>query len=356
MQLTTDQRVFIVTEWSRSGSLQQVAAAFHERFPDRNVPAKSTLWRNIRKYQQEGTSLNLNKGRSGRRRTVRSEENVAAVRRAIQENPQVSMRRNGQAISKSSFHRIVRQEMRWYPYRMLCRHQLRPGDPARRLQYSRWLLDHGERFLENIVIGDESSFFMNGRVFSHNVRQYAPRHDPPAFIYERNASREKVSVWCGLCGNGALIGPVFFNGNLDGDAYLHMIDEEIVPRLEREYQRDADGAFHRLWWIQDGAPAHRRLIVRERLQRLFQDKIVAMNHPVEWPPRSPDLTPCDYFLWGFLKGKVFVTPPRDLGDLRARIVEAVDALRQDRGMIRRVVRSMRSRAQTCIERDGGHVE
>ena len=199
---------------------------------------------------------------------------------------------------------------------MLCRHQLLPGDLPRRLQYFRWVLGHGPRFVENIVIGDESSFFMNGRVNSHNVRQYAPIHDPPAFIFQRNACRKKISVWCGLCGNGTLIGPVFFNGNLNGEAYLRLINEEIVPELEREFHRDADGTFPRIWWIQDGAPAHRRLIVRERLRQLFQDRVVALNHPIEWPPRSPDLTPCDFNLWGYLKGKVFVTPPHFLGDLR----------------------------------------
>ena len=94
MQLTTEQRVFLVTEWTHSGSLQQVAQAFRRRFPDRNVPAKSTIWKNVSKYQAEGTSLNLNKGRSGRPRSVRTEDNVAAVQQQLGENPQVSAKRN----------------------------------------------------------------------------------------------------------------------------------------------------------------------------------------------------------------------------------------------------------------------
>ena len=43
-----------------------------------------------------------------------------------------------------------------------------------------------------------------------------------------------------------------------------------------------------------------------------------------WPPRSPDLTPCDFFLWGFMKGLVYVPLlPKDVGELKARITEAV---------------------------------
>ena len=64
------------------------------------------------------------------------------------------------------------------------------------------------------------------------------------------------------------------------------------------------------------------------------------THAVEWSPRSPDLTPCDYFLWGHLKNKVFATPPHDLEELQGRIREEVDALRNDPAMLRRAVQEM----------------
>ena len=73
-------------------------------------------------------------------------------------------------------------------------------------------------------------------------------------------------------------------------------------------------------------------------------------------PRSPDLTPCDFFLWGYLKDKVFVTPPRNLQDLQQRIEHEVEVLRQNPGTIRRAVNDMRRRCQLCVERGGGHVE
>jgi hypothetical protein len=42
------------------------------------------------------------------------------------------------------------------------------------------------------------------------------------------------------------------------------------------------------------------------------------------PPRCPDFTPCDFFLWGNVEDRVFVpTLPRDLTDLKARITAAV---------------------------------
>ena len=60
-------------------------------------------------------------------------------------------------------------------------------------------------FLANLIIGDEASFRMNGEVNTQNVREYAPRGNVHNFYYDRNDSRTKITVWVGLCGNGALL-------------------------------------------------------------------------------------------------------------------------------------------------------
>ena len=100
-----------------------------------------------------------------------------------------------------------------------------------------------------------------------------------------------------------------------------MINDEIIPELRRI---NGDQFGRRIWWLQDGAPAHRPLIIRERLHELFGDHIVALNHDIEWPARSPNLTPCDFFLWGYLKSKVYVTPPENMNQSRDRITEEVN--------------------------------
>ena len=137
-----------------------------------------------------------------------------------------------------------------------------------------------------------------------------------------------------------------------------MINEQVVPALRRmrRFGPNRDGRFQRLWWVQDGAPPHRRRTVTGRLEELFGERVLALNHPVEWPPRSPDLTPLDFFLWWYLKSNVYITPPVNLGDLQERVSNAVENLRQDRQMIRRSVFGMLRRAELCLERNGGHVE
>jgi hypothetical protein len=76
---------------------------------------------------------------------------------------------------------------------------------------------------------------MNGEVNSHNVRQYAPRGEPPDFHYYRHNARVKVTVWMGIYGNGSVLGPFFFDGNVDGNAYLNMLNENIILQMMENF-------------------------------------------------------------------------------------------------------------------------
>jgi hypothetical protein len=49
-----------------------------------------------------------------------------------------------------------------------------------------------------------------------------------------------------------------------------------------------------------------------------------------WPAQSPNLTPCDYFLWGYVKDKVFVPPqPVSIPDVNSRTTAAVETITPD---------------------------
>ena len=150
------------------------------------------------KFNNEGTTMNLNKNRSGRKNTARTPENINLVLEHLLEDPKKSARRNGLDLSNYTFQRLVKCELEWYPYKMRVRHELLQADYPRRLHFANWFMQRHERFIEDIVIGDEAAFHMNGRVNNHNVRQYAPRYHPPDFHNDPRMSREKVSVWIGI--------------------------------------------------------------------------------------------------------------------------------------------------------------
>ena len=119
-----------------------------------------------------------------------------------------------------------------------------------------------------------------------------------------------------LCGlfNGRLIGPYFYETTLTGERYLQFL-HNILPELLEHIplnQRES------MWWQQDGATPHFHRQVREYLNNIFPAKWIGRNGTIFWPPRSPDITPMDFFLWGYLKGLVNATPPTDLDDLKQK--------------------------------------
>jgi hypothetical protein len=64
--------------------------------------------------------------------------------------------------------------------------------------------------------------------------------------------------------------------------------------------------------------------------------VVSLHEAVPWPPRSPDLSPCDFFLWEYLQAEVFKHRPRSLDQLKEAIQE--------------------ERLQMCIGRQGHHLD
>ena len=69
-----------------------------------------TIWKNVKKYETEGSSLNLSKDRSGRRRTERIQENINLLKEKVIEDQRISARKNGLDTSKSTFNRITKRD------------------------------------------------------------------------------------------------------------------------------------------------------------------------------------------------------------------------------------------------------
>ena len=74
-----------------------------------------------------------------------------------------------------------------------------------------------------------------------------------------------------------------------------------------------------------------------------------------WPPKYPDLTPGDFFLWGFIKESVYVPPlPTTFDDLKNHITAAVNSVTQD--ILLRVWNEFSHRLDVTRAAGGGHIE
>ncbi|XP_076237366.1 uncharacterized protein LOC143181061 [Calliopsis andreniformis] len=101
----------------------------------------------------------------------------------------------------------------------------------------------------------------------------------------------------------------------------------------------------------DGAPAHFGRSVREFLNNTYEDRWIGRLGPVAWPPRSPDLTPLDFFLWEYVKQKVYGVEIESVDMLRDRIQNAFEEIKLD-GVCASVQDSLLRRLQKCVDRQG----
>lgn len=201
---------------------------------------------------------------------------------------------------------------------------------------------------KNILWTDESCFNNNGIVNRHNSHYWNAVN--PNWTRETNAQvRWSTNVWCGIL-NNQLVGPYFYDGTLTGERYLDFL-RNILPGLMENIPLDVRA---NMWIQQDGAPAHNANMVKNYLNDQFESKWIGTNGPVKWPPRSPDLTPLDFFLWGHIKDVAYTNQSTSLIDLKNRITEACNNITQD--ILKSTTISIMNRYQKCVARHGGHFE
>lgn len=126
-----------------------------------------------------------------------------------------------------------------------------------------------------------------------------------------------------------------------------MIEEFLTSEL-----KNFPGFNTRIWFQQDGATAHTSNTAMPVLRELFPNKLISQRGDIPWPPRSPDLTPMNFFLWGYLKNKVYDTNPRSIDALKENIRREMASITELTCCA--VIDSFRRRLQECRDRKGLH--
>ena len=90
---------------------------------------------------------------------------------------------------------------------------------------------------------------------------------------------------------------------VNSEWYVAMIQEFFAPALE-----ELNAGL--VWFQQDVPTAHTARKSMAVLREIFPGRLISLRGNISWPARSPDLTPSNYFLWGYLKAEVFKHCPR----------------------------------------------
>lgn len=146
------------------------------------------------------------------------------------------------------------------------------------------------------------------------------------------------------------IGPCELPPRLNGTNYANFLSDDLPDLLEDvtlELRRD-------MMFQQDGAPPHFSNRARRVLNEKFPNSWIGRGGPRNWPPRSPDLSPLDYFLWGLIKEFVYRDTVDTRMQLEEKLMESLGTITPE--MLRSACANLIKRAQLCIEMEGGHFE
>jgi len=89
------------------------------------------------------------------------------------------------------------------------------------------------------------------------------------------------------------------------------------------------------------------------LNRLFPQKLISRHGDVNCPPRSPDLTIPDFFLWGYINEKVYINKPNTISQLKRNIQEEI---RQINGnTLTKATENVEKRLEMCCRENGRHL-
>ena len=353
----TKRRMFLlVCYWYYRHSIKDVQTRWRELFGRADIPSGRTILDTVIKFDKYGTVCNVHKGHSGRPKSVRTAEEIERVEDYFEENPSMSTRRATQelGIARSSLQRILKHDVKLFPYKIQIFQQLTSHDIERRLAFGqrmlRWL-DRSKLDSGKIWFSDEAHFWLTGHVNKQNHRFWAKEN--PHVFQTTSMKPQRLTVWCALSSEG-IIGPVFFNGNVNGERYNQMLKEKFLP-VAHGLQK-----VENWWYMQDGALPHRTNQVFETLDEHFHGRVIGLGYSsrfgcgIEWPPYSPDLNPCDFFLWGYLKDRVYQSRPRSLEALEKAITDEITAISSE--MLANVVNGFRKRLAELVDSNGAHFE
>lgn len=293
MNFTNAEKTDMVLVYGEArGNAALARRLFRERWPYRRLPNERTF-ENVVRHLREFGSFEMNTTDIGRQRKNETLEVEEVILQEIENRPEISTRRLAAEVGVSHFlvWRTLK-EQGLHPFHVQKVQALLPTDFPRRVQFSEWIVNkHLENpdFITRVLATDEATFSRNGVFNSRNSHIWSDEN--PHAIRENHFQQTfSINVWIGIVG-GHLVGPHILPKPTTGAIYLDFL-ENVLPGLLENIPLNVR---QELWYLHDGAPIHYARQVTTWMNERFPDCWIGRNGPILWPPRSPDLNPCDFF-------------------------------------------------------------
>ena len=359
---TIEERTFCVQRHNVHGSFKILQNEFLNHFQCEKFPPKSVIHNWLTNFKAYGSVRNQNsasnyKSTHSGRPKKRSAEAIELVRASVEEDPKRSVRKRAQSLNlhRNTCWRILRKDVPLYPYRIETHQVLVEADKLKRKAMATKIVEktaNSPTFLRYLWTSDEAHFHLHGHVNSKNNIIWGT--EKPKEVASTPLHSPKCTVWAAISMLG-VIGPYFFE-NEDGETTTVNKERyiEVLEKFRVELSRQYPGLMRKFWFQQDGAAPHTSKLALDWLKNNFGTRLVSLKTEFEWAPHSPDLSPPDFFLWGYLKEKVFQNSPQTIIELKENIRQEMQAI--PASVCKNVMENFIRRLKACVDQNGSYVE
>jgi hypothetical protein len=216
---TGAQHAFLVKAFYRNGDSFVIAQCeFRREFGiHRNcaVPSAYAIKTWVRNLEATGSTL---KKKGSSVKTVRTTENIAVVRVAIERSPQRSACCHSVSLglSEANVQPILHKDLHFYPYQIQVTHALHERYYVNRVNFCQTFLQliyQNQELVNNLLMNNEAHFHLSGFVNKQNFCYWSATN--PTGLHDRPLHSSKVTVWFTIS-SFRIIGPYFFEDERKG--------------------------------------------------------------------------------------------------------------------------------------------
>ena len=342
MNHSIERRTFLVEKYHQLKNITLVKRAWRTEFKNNPAPSYTTIQNTIEKFETTGSVQD--KPRKKRAQSENRQNAKTRVEEFFEENPLLSIRKASSAaqVSYTTIRSILLDDLHLKPYKIQEYHQLQLGDYNKRENFADWFLALPSDAKFFFIVSDEAYFYLVEPINKQNNRVWLKSR--PTDGIERPLQDQKVLVWCAFSAS-KIYGPYFFEESVNQHNYLEMLQNFFWPLHQRVPHPQ------KYYFQQDGATPHTARVVQDWLSEKFEDRFIDKSM---WPPRSPDINPCDFYLWGYLKSVVYNPIPNNLDELKENITREIKKISVE--TLRNVFFNLEKRCQALSLSKGKHID
>jgi histone-lysine N-methyltransferase SETMAR len=292
-----DKRGAILVQFRLGNSAAQCFETLQKALADQ-APSKSTVYEWFASFRSGSFSLD-DDPREGGPNFIVTPENIASMKRHLDEDRRITTRELEKlvGVSHGSVIKILHEHLgmrklcaRWVP------HQLKPDHMKARVDFCEFMLQKfasgASEAVGNILTGDETWIYFYDPETKNQSKQWVAEHEeiPVKFCRERSVGKVMVAIFFRRCG---ILPPVLLEkgATVTGEWYSTVCLPKVLGSLEKQRPKAKD---RNIFLHHDNAPGHKAKVTQSFLT---SKKLAQLPHP----PYSPDLAPCDFFLFPKMK-------------------------------------------------------